>query len=72
VAIETPETQMYDANGSQVFHESQMVGRPTKFKLTKPENVMFADETGCNNNQKSYGNIGGECLFYQMKLLSVV
>jgi hypothetical protein len=61
VAIETPdEARMYDKNGDRVVDEAYMYGRPTKFKLIKPENVIFVDETGCNTNQKSDGHIGGE------------
>jgi hypothetical protein len=37
-----------------------MVGRPSKFRLTSPENFLFVDETGCNTNMKDDGNVGGE------------
>jgi hypothetical protein len=35
-----------------------MVG--TKCQLTKPEDVIFVNKTGCNTNQKTDGHIGGE------------
>jgi hypothetical protein len=60
VAVETAEEVMYDNRGNQVFEKEKMFGRPTKFKLTKPQNVIFVDETGCNTNQKTDGHIGGE------------
>jgi hypothetical protein len=60
VAIQTPEERMYDQNGVRVFDKSDMYGRPTKFQMIKPQNVVFVDETGCNTNQKTDGHIGGE------------
>jgi hypothetical protein len=35
-------------------------GLPSKYKLTKPEYVLFVDETGCNTNQLNDGRVGGE------------
>jgi hypothetical protein len=50
---------MLDFDGNEVDDESQMFGRPTKYRLLHPENCLFVDETGCNTNQKEDGNIGG-------------
>ena len=33
---------------------------PTKYKLTRPEFLLFVDETGCNTNQLNDGKVGGE------------
>jgi hypothetical protein len=60
VAIETPKERMYGSNGERVFDELLMEGRPTKFQLIKPENVIFVDEAGCNTNQNTDGHIGSE------------
>jgi hypothetical protein len=42
----------------QIQHEA---GLPSKFKLTRPEYVLFVDETGCNTNQLMDGRVGNEC-----------
>jgi hypothetical protein len=33
---------------------------PSKFQLTKPEFLLFVDETGCKTNQLNDGRVGGE------------
>ncbi len=35
-------------------------GRPMQCKLTRPEILLFVDETGCNTNQLNDGKVGGE------------
>jgi hypothetical protein len=35
-------------------------GLSSKFQLTKPEFLLFVDETGCNTNQLNDGRVGGE------------
>ncbi len=40
-------------------------GLLTKFQLTKPEFLLFVDETGFNTNQLNDGRVGGSYLFYQ-------
>jgi hypothetical protein len=35
-------------------------GLPSRYRLTKPEYVLFVDETGCNTNQLNDGRVGGE------------
>jgi hypothetical protein len=37
-----------------------MHGRPTRYKLIKPERCVYVDETGCNTNCKNDGQIGGQ------------
>jgi hypothetical protein len=60
VAIRLDEEAMYDREGNLVDSKERMYGRPTKYHITRPENVLFVDETGCNTNQKSDGLVGGE------------
>ena len=50
---------MYDKNGNETEDESLMVGRKTSYRVTKPSNIVFVDETGCNTNQRTDGYIGG-------------
>jgi hypothetical protein len=38
----------------------RFAGLPTNFKLLRPENVIFDDETGKTTNQKSDGQVGGQ------------
>jgi hypothetical protein len=40
VAVETSEERLYDKNGERVLDENLMYGRPTKFKVIKPE-ILF-------------------------------
>ncbi len=35
-------------------------GLPSKYKLIKPEFLLFVDETSCNTNQLNDGKVGGE------------
>jgi hypothetical protein len=51
---------MYDANRNETDNVEKMVGQPTLFKVTQPENIIFAHETGCNTNMKKNGHVGGE------------
>jgi hypothetical protein len=63
VAIKTEDEIMYDKNGDETTDKTKMVGRPTTYQLTHPENVLFVDETGCNTNMKQDGHVGGELYF---------
>ena len=40
-----------------IQHEA---GLPSKYRLTRPEYVLFVDETGCNTNQLNDGRVGNE------------
>ena len=51
---------MFDREGNEVDNIDEMFGRPTRFKLIKPERCVFVDETGCNTNQKEDNYNGGE------------
>jgi hypothetical protein len=50
---------MLDMEGNEVDDPAKMVGRPTKYKIVKPEYLLFVDEAGCNTNQKDDGLLGG-------------
>jgi hypothetical protein len=58
-AIKHDHKLMFDKDGNQTLDETQMFGRKTRYELTRPEQVLFVDETGCNTNQKDDGHIGG-------------
>jgi hypothetical protein len=59
VAMKLEEEVMIDAEGKQVFTREEMVGHPTKYIRTHPEQVLFVDETSCDTNQKADANVGG-------------
>ena len=59
VAVLLDEEIMYDENGLETDDIEKMFGRPTRYKLTKPEMVIFVDETGCNTNQRDGKNKDG-------------
>jgi hypothetical protein len=60
VAVKLNEEVMLDGEGNIVSNVQDMVGQPTKYKLTNPENVITVDETVCNTNMKKDGYVGGE------------
>jgi hypothetical protein len=72
VAIKLDDEIILDIDGNQVFDEEQMYGRITKYLITKPENVLLVDKTGCNTDQKEDGHVGVVNTFYQSVLLMVV
>ncbi len=53
---------MVEAGIAEVVEEAiqHEAGLPTKYKLTRPEYLIFVDETGCNTNQLNDGKVGGE------------
>jgi hypothetical protein len=60
VAVKLDETLMYDKDGNETTNPAEMVGRPTQYKMVRPEKVLFVDETGCNTNMKQDGHVGGK------------
>ena len=50
---------MFDKDGNEVNDELLMVGRKTSYRVKRPSNIVFVDETGCNTNQRTDGYIGG-------------
>jgi hypothetical protein len=67
VAVELEEETMFDREGNIVDDPSKMYGRPTKYQMIKPEPCLFVDETGCNTNQKTDRNVGGEKFFVSVE-----
>jgi hypothetical protein len=57
---------MYNNMGEITTEKSEMVGRPTKYKLIHPDHILFVDETGCNTNMKQDGHVGGELFVLPM------
>ena len=47
-----------DRDGNEV-EESQRFGLKQGTKITRPEYLLFADETGCSTSQKKDGQVGG-------------
>ena len=60
VAEKLDEEIMMDKEGNEVLDHRLMYGRPTKYKVTHPEKILFVDEAGSNTNQKDDGRIGGK------------
>jgi hypothetical protein len=54
------DARYYNLNGVVVTDPANSFGRPTKYELTNPEMLVFVDETGCNTNQQTDGQIGGQ------------
>lgn len=49
-----------DIDGNVVDeNDPKRFGEKQDYKLIRPENVLFADETGCNTSQKKDGSVGG-------------
>lgn len=59
VAVELDHEVMFNKDGEEVDDVALMYGRPTRFKLTKPERCVYVDETGCNTNMTKDKQIGG-------------
>jgi hypothetical protein len=64
VAVDTPESRMYNKHGERVLDEYFMDGRPTKYQLIKPEDVIFVDETRFITKKNTARHIGGELLVF--------
>jgi hypothetical protein len=60
IAEKVEEELLFDRHGVEVDCIDNAFGKPTKYRMLKPENVVFVDETGCNTNQKEDGNVGGK------------
>jgi len=60
IAIELEEEVWVNKEGKIVSTEEESFGRKTKHILTRPNYLIFVDETGDNTSQKQDGNQGGE------------
>jgi hypothetical protein len=49
-----------DINGRPVDHETKRFGLAQPIKITKPEWILFAGESGFNTSQKKDGHVGGQ------------
>jgi len=59
VAIELDKEQWVSKEGIIVHSEEEAFGRKTKYLVTRPEYIVFVDETGDNTSQKNDGNVNG-------------
>ena len=60
VAIRLDKPKWMNEKGEVVSDQFKAIGLECTHKLIHPEYVLFADEVGCNTNQKDDGNYGGE------------
>jgi len=60
IAIELEEEVWVNKEGKIVSTEEESFGRKTKHILTRPNYLIFVDETGDDTSQKQDGNQGGE------------
>jgi hypothetical protein len=51
---------MQNIGGKETTNKNKMYGRPTKYRLTHPKELLFVDETGCNTTMKQDEHVGGE------------
>ncbi len=60
---------MVEAGIAEVVEEAiqHEAGLPTKYKLTRPEYLVFIDEMGYNTNQLNDGKVGGELFIMPKK-----
>jgi hypothetical protein len=60
IPVKLEEEIMYNKIGEVSTNKEEMYGRPTKYKITNPEYLLFVDKTGCNTNMKVDGYAGGQ------------
>ena len=60
VAKEITEEQFFAQDGLITTIEEKATGLPSKYVLISEDDVIVVDETGCNTNQQTDGNIGRE------------
>ena len=61
IAEELDHDVFFDRKGNIVDNESsQKYGRKSRFRLTKPEKLIFVHECGANTSQANNGHLGGE------------
>ena len=60
VAVSLQHPIFTDINGIPEDHETKRFGLAQPIKITKPEWILFADESGFNTSQKRDGHVGGQ------------
>jgi hypothetical protein len=60
VAVSLQHPIFTDINGIPEDHETKRFGLAQPIKITKPEWILFADESGFNTSQKKDGHVGGQ------------
>ena len=60
IAEELEQEVWFDKEGDVVETEGEAFGLQTKYKLTRPDKLLFVDEVGSNTSQAKDGQIGGE------------
>ena len=60
VAVALENSIFTDINGKPEDHETKRFGLGQNIKITKPEWILFADESGFNTLQKKDGHVGGQ------------
>ena len=64
VAVKLDKPIYTDRKGNEV-EESKRFGMKQDIKITHPNYILFADESGCNTSQKKDGHVGGRKLIVQ-------
>ena len=59
-AVELDTPVFTDINGKPEDRETKRVGLAQPIKITQPEWILFADESGFNTSQKKDGHVGGQ------------
>ena len=49
--VELPEPIWFDKAGNEVAGEKLSFGQKTKYKIVKPEQLLFVDKVGANTSQ---------------------
>ena len=51
IVVELPEPIWFDKAGNEVAGEKFSFGQKTKYKIVKPEQLLFVDKVGANTSQ---------------------
>jgi hypothetical protein len=61
---------MYNKKGEITINREEMFGRPTKYKVTKSEYLLFVNKTDCNTNMKEDAFVGGQLFVLPVDMAS--
>jgi hypothetical protein len=50
----------YDKYGNETTDPDMILGRPTRYKILRPDMILFTYECGSNTNQAADGHAGGQ------------